>query len=183
MIRTAVEKRRVRGAAAVTRRGRDLSFTRPPCDLFGRFVRPTVAVLLAVIALVEESLIVALKLVVEDDASNPTAVVAESLLGALVGAVDETVAAAPARFCSATSSDWRSTRSMAVLGSVPVHTRYPGTLWSSAVSSVIRVGWMNSFSRPAFTSRSTPMAHSSFKYTDAVCRFAIPASTTLPMRL
>jgi hypothetical protein len=28
-----------------------------------------------------------------------------------------------------------------------------------------------------------PNVHSSFKYTDAVCRFAIPASTTLPMRL
>jgi hypothetical protein len=35
--------------------------------------------------------------------------------------------------------------------------RYAGTVWSSAVSSFIRFGWMNSFSRPAFTSRSAFM--------------------------
>ena len=44
-----------------------LVFTRPACNLFGLTVRPAVAVLLAAIALVEESLIVALQFVVEDD--------------------------------------------------------------------------------------------------------------------
>jgi hypothetical protein len=44
-----------------------LVFTRPACYLFGLTVRPTVAFLLAAIALVEESLIVALQLVVEND--------------------------------------------------------------------------------------------------------------------
>ena len=63
-------------------------FTRPPCNLFGLTVRPAVAVLLAAIALVEESLIVALQFVVEDDAPNPTALAAETLVGALVGAID-----------------------------------------------------------------------------------------------
>jgi hypothetical protein len=67
---------------------RQLVFPRPPCNLFGLTVRPAVAVLLAAISLVEESLIVALELVVEDDAPNPTALAAETLLGALIGAVD-----------------------------------------------------------------------------------------------
>src|SRR5687767_11908559 len=67
---------------------RQLVFPRPTRDLFGLTVRPAVAVLLAAIALVEESLIVALQLVVEDDAPNPTALAAETLLGALVGAID-----------------------------------------------------------------------------------------------
>jgi hypothetical protein len=67
---------------------RQLVFTRPTRNLFRLTVRPAVAVLLAAIALVEESLIVALQLVVEDDAPNPTALAAETLLGALVGAID-----------------------------------------------------------------------------------------------
>ena len=67
---------------------RQLVFPRPTRNLFGLTVRPAVAVLLAAIALVEESLIVALQLVVEDDAPNPTALAAETLLGALVGAID-----------------------------------------------------------------------------------------------
>jgi hypothetical protein len=37
---------------------------------------------------VEESLIDALQLVVEDDAPNPTALAAQTLFGALVGAID-----------------------------------------------------------------------------------------------
>jgi hypothetical protein len=52
--------------------------------------RPAVAVLLALVVPVEESLIGALQLTVEDDAPNPTAVAAETLLGALalVGAIN-----------------------------------------------------------------------------------------------
>ena len=41
---------------------------------------------------------------------------------------------------------------------------------------------MNSFSRPALTSLRTPRSTSAFRYTEAVCRFAMPASTMLPMR-
>jgi hypothetical protein len=67
---------------------RQIVFTRPARNFFGLAVRPAIAVLLAAIALVQESLIVALQLVVEDDASNPTAIAAEPLLGALVGAID-----------------------------------------------------------------------------------------------
>ena len=67
---------------------RQLVFPRPACNLFGLAVRPAVAVLFAAIALVEESLIVALELVIEDDAPNPTALAAETLLGALVGTID-----------------------------------------------------------------------------------------------
>ena len=52
---------------------RQLVFPCPACNLFGLTVRPAVAVLVAAIALVEESLIVAFQLVVEDDAPNPTA--------------------------------------------------------------------------------------------------------------
>jgi hypothetical protein len=67
---------------------RKLVFPRPPRNLFGLAVRPAVTVFLATIALVEESLIVALQLVVEDDALNSTALFAETLLRALVSAID-----------------------------------------------------------------------------------------------
>ena len=67
---------------------RQLVFTRPPCNLFGLTVRATVAVLLASVALVQEALIVALELVVKDDAPNPTTLAAETLLGTLVGAIN-----------------------------------------------------------------------------------------------
>ena len=67
---------------------RQLVLPRPACDLFRLTVRPPVAVLLAPIALVEEPLIVALELVVEDDALNLAALAAEALFGALIGAVD-----------------------------------------------------------------------------------------------
>src|SRR6478736_2980624 len=67
---------------------RQLVFPRPPCNLFGLTVRPAVAVLLASVALVQESLIVALQLVVEDDPPDPAASIPQSLLGALVGAIN-----------------------------------------------------------------------------------------------
>jgi hypothetical protein len=67
---------------------RQLVFTRPTRNLFRLTVRPAVAVLLASVALVQEALIVALQFVVEDDAPNPTALAAETLLGALVRAID-----------------------------------------------------------------------------------------------
>jgi hypothetical protein len=67
---------------------RQLVFPGPSGNLFGLTVRPAVAVLLAAIALVEESLIVALQLVVEDDAPDSAATIPQALLGALVGAID-----------------------------------------------------------------------------------------------
>jgi hypothetical protein len=67
---------------------RQFRLARPAGNLFGLTVRTAVAVLVTAIALVEESLIVALQLVVEDDAPNPTALAAEALLGALVGTID-----------------------------------------------------------------------------------------------
>jgi hypothetical protein len=67
---------------------RQLVFPCPPGNLRRLTVRPAVAVLLAAIALVEKSLIVGLQFVVEDDAPNPTALTAETFLGALIGAVD-----------------------------------------------------------------------------------------------
>ena len=67
---------------------RQLVLPRPPRDLLRLAIRPAVAVLLATIALVQEPLIVALQLVVENDAPNPTALAAEALLCALVGAID-----------------------------------------------------------------------------------------------
>ena len=65
---------------------RQLVFTRPTRNLFRLTVRPAVAVLVASVALVQEALIVALQLVVEDDAPNPTALAADTL-GALVGPI------------------------------------------------------------------------------------------------
>jgi len=50
---------------------RQLVFPRPVCNLFGLPVRPTVTVLLASIALVQETLIVTLEFVVEDDSPDP----------------------------------------------------------------------------------------------------------------
>jgi hypothetical protein len=73
---------------------RQLVFPSPPCNLFRRTIRPAIAVLLAAIALVEKSLILALQLVVEDDAPDPAASASQSLLRALVGAIDLTVSAA-----------------------------------------------------------------------------------------
>ena len=67
---------------------RQLVLTRPSRDLRGLAIRPPVALLLASIALVQKALIVALELVVEDDAPNATALAAETLLGR-VGSPDD----------------------------------------------------------------------------------------------
>ena len=53
---------------------------------------------------------------------------------------------------------------------------------SSSVSNRIRRGLMNSFSRPTFTSSSTPAATRPLRYTAAVWRWAMPASTTFRIR-
>ena len=65
-----------------------LVFPRPACNLFGLTVRPAVAVLLPSTAVVQEALIVAFELVVENDAAHPAALPSQALLGALVRAID-----------------------------------------------------------------------------------------------
>lgn len=67
---------------------RQLVLPRPPRDLFRFPIRPPVAVLLAAISLLKESLVLGLQLVVEDDAPNPATLVAEAFLRALVCPID-----------------------------------------------------------------------------------------------
>ena len=67
---------------------RQFVLPRPSRDLLRLAIGPAVAVLLATVALVEKTLVVALQLVVENDAADPTAFAAEPLLRALVGAID-----------------------------------------------------------------------------------------------
>jgi hypothetical protein len=67
---------------------RQLVFSRPPSDLFKFPVGPPVAVPLSAIALVKEPLIVPLQLVVEDNALNASALVAQALVGTLISSID-----------------------------------------------------------------------------------------------
>ena len=67
---------------------RQVVLTSPSRDLFRFAIRPTVAVLSASIALVQEPLIVPLELVVQDHSPDSAALLSEALLGALVGAID-----------------------------------------------------------------------------------------------
>ena len=67
-------------------------FPRPAGNLFRLTIRPAVAVLPAPVALVQEALIVALELVVQDNAAHPAALPAQPLLSALIGAIDRGVA-------------------------------------------------------------------------------------------
>ena len=63
---------------------RQFVLPRPPRDLLRPAIGPAVAVLLATFPLVEKTLVVALQLVVENDAVDPTAFAAEPLLCVLV---------------------------------------------------------------------------------------------------
>jgi hypothetical protein len=67
---------------------RQVVFPSPSCDLLGLPIRSSVAVLPAPIALVQESLVVALQLVVQDDPIHPAALLADTLLSAQVCAID-----------------------------------------------------------------------------------------------
>ena len=84
-----------------------LVLPRPPRDLLRLAIGPAVAVLLATVALVEKTLVVALQLVVENDASDPTALPAEPLFCALVGAIDPGVVRQLARLPEAGVERWR----------------------------------------------------------------------------
>jgi hypothetical protein len=59
-------------------------FPRPAGNLFGLSVGSAVAVFLAAIALVQEALIVALELVVENDSANPATLASKTLLRTLI---------------------------------------------------------------------------------------------------
>jgi hypothetical protein len=63
-----------------------------------------------------------------------------------------------------------------------LHRPVAGSQGSSAVRSRSRAGLMNSFSRPAVRSSSTPISQRRLRYLDADWRCAISASTRLPIR-
>src|SRR5688572_5136111 len=67
---------------------RQVVCARPLGDLLRLTVRPSVTILFASIALMQVTLIVALELVVENDTAHPTALPSQTLLGALVRAID-----------------------------------------------------------------------------------------------
>ncbi len=67
---------------------RQVVFARPLSDFVRLAVRPSVAVLPAAITLVQEALVVAFQLVVEDHAVHSTILFAEALLGPEVGAIE-----------------------------------------------------------------------------------------------
>jgi hypothetical protein len=67
---------------------RQVVLASPLSDLLRLAVRSSVAILPAAIALVKKPLAVALQLVIQDHAIHSAALLAEALLGALVGAVD-----------------------------------------------------------------------------------------------
>jgi hypothetical protein len=67
---------------------RQVMFTRPSHYFLWLPVRPSVAVLPAAITLVQKSLVVALQLVVQDDAVHSAALLADTLLSAQVCAID-----------------------------------------------------------------------------------------------
>src|SRR5690606_24648295 len=67
---------------------RQLVLACPPRDLLGCPVRPAIAVLPAAVALVQEPLVVPLELVIEDDAPDTPALVAQARLSPLVSGVD-----------------------------------------------------------------------------------------------
>ncbi len=75
----------------------EVVFGGPLLNLFRRAFRVAVVVVAVLVALVEPALVVALQLVVEDDALDVGAALAETLLGLLVGAVDLQVVLAFAR--------------------------------------------------------------------------------------
>jgi hypothetical protein len=70
---------------------RELVLARPPRDLLWLAVRPAVGVRSTAIALLEEPLVVALELVVQDDALDPPSLAAQALFRTRVGAIDPCV--------------------------------------------------------------------------------------------
>jgi hypothetical protein len=67
---------------------RQVMLAGPLSDLFRLAVRSSVAILPAAITLVQKPLVVALQLVVQDDATHSATLLAQTLFGALVAAID-----------------------------------------------------------------------------------------------
>jgi hypothetical protein len=67
---------------------RQVVFVRPFANLIGRAIRMAVVVVVILVPLVEPALILALQLVVEDDALNVCTPVQETVLGLFVRAID-----------------------------------------------------------------------------------------------
>jgi hypothetical protein len=67
---------------------RQLMLTRPTSNLLGLSIGSPVAVLAAVIVLLKEALVIPLELVVEDHSLDSAALLADALLGTLVGAIN-----------------------------------------------------------------------------------------------
>src|SRR5690349_7385350 len=80
---------------------RQVVFSRPACNLLRLPIRSSVAVLPPAIALVQEPLVVALQLVVQDHAVHSAALFADALFGARVGAIDLRVVRQLARLSEA----------------------------------------------------------------------------------
>src|SRR5919197_1288482 len=76
---------------------RQVVFACPSCDLLRFPIRPSVAVLPPAIALVQEPLVVALQLVVQDHAIHSAALLSKALLSTRVGAIDLRVVRQPVR--------------------------------------------------------------------------------------
>ena len=80
---------------------RQVVFPSPACNLLRLPVRSSVAVLPPAIALVQEPLVVALQLVVQDHAIHSAALLSKALLGMRVGAIDLRVVRQLARLSEA----------------------------------------------------------------------------------
>jgi hypothetical protein len=67
---------------------REVVFVRPVANLIGRAVGMSVVIVVVLVALVEPALVLALQLVVQDDALDVRAAPQEMRLGLFVGAID-----------------------------------------------------------------------------------------------
>jgi hypothetical protein len=67
---------------------RQVVFVRPFANLIGRAIGMAVVVVMVLVAFVEPALVLALQLVVQDDALDVRTAVQETVLGLFVGAID-----------------------------------------------------------------------------------------------
>jgi hypothetical protein len=115
-------------------------FARPSCDLLRLPIRSSVAILPAPVAFVEEPLVVALQLVVQDDPIHSAALLAEALLGAQVGAIDLRVVRQLARLSEAGVEPLaRLTRAFVSL--VPIRLEEIPAALRQDDSAVVRAEW------------------------------------------
>src|SRR6476660_1264298 len=80
---------------------RQTLLARPPRNLFGRAIGSPVAVRAAAIALLKEPLVIALELVVQNDALDARALIAQPLLGAFERAINGRIVRPLARLSQA----------------------------------------------------------------------------------